>query len=516
MNDVLEEGIAQGLIAFSADEKNITYLHFNKKYRYSDPEESVRAVSYVQLILAYGYKPEFMALEVAVPHRVPNNWADIVVYKDSEKKNPFIVVECKKPDVTDAEFHQAIEQGFGYATVLRAKYLWLTSERLNEYYAVDGFPTLEREANKLADLPRANEKELPKAKYYKGGVNEFGGKAFDIAKVSEKELSRIFQQAHDALWSGGKRDPTQAFDELDKLIFCKIWDEKRARRPGTAYDCQVFAGESSEALLNRVKRIYEEGRKKDPEVFKDDIRLDAHELETVVGYLARVNMMDTDLDSKGRAFETFIGEFFRGKFGQFFTPRRIVEFIIDVLPITNDSFVLDPACGSGGFLLYALDKVRKQADEMAEQGYFKKESKEHREHWHEFAEHHLFGIEINEAIARTAKMNMIIHDDGHTNVISYDALENLDKVQRYAQQNKCKDYERYDTDVFTDIATNPPFGSVVKESEHSYMKDYTLGNRGVDWILTAMGRRPSTGVRDTQKSEILYLEQCFNFLKPGE
>ena len=121
--------------------------------------------------------------------------------------------------------------------------------------------------------------------------------------------------------------------------------------------------------------------------------------------------------------------FFRGEFGQYFTPRNIVKFIVDALPITHESIVIDTSCGSGGFLLHALDKVRREADKMAGEGYFAPSSVQHHNHWHDFAENNLYGIEISEGIARTAKMNMIIHDDGHTNVIAFDGLEPIDTMR---------------------------------------------------------------------------------------
>ena len=114
----------------------------------------------------------------------------------------------------------------------------------------------------------------------------------------------------------------------------------------------------------QLKALYEEGRKKDPEVFRDDIRLTTERVRTIVEYLQDINLSETDLDSKGRAFETFMDSFFRGSFGQYFTPRPIVKFIVDVLPITHDSLVLDTSCGSGGFLLHALEKVRREASEF--------------------------------------------------------------------------------------------------------------------------------------------------------
>ena len=190
-----------------------------------------------------------------------------------------------------------------------------------------------------------------------------------------------------------------------------------------------------------------------------------------------INLGETDLDSKGRAFETFMDSFFRGNFGQYFTPRPIVDFAVNVLPIKNDSYVLDTSCGSGGFLLYALNKVRKQADELYPR--FKTDinhSKRHFKYWHDFAENNLYGIEINEQISRAAKMNMIIHDDGHTNVITSDGLLNEVEIA------KLTDNKGFKYNHFNFIITNPPFGSSVKKTEKSYLKNYFLGKKTTDWL----------------------------------
>lgn len=177
------------------------------------------------------------------------------------------------------------------------------------------------------------------------------------------------------------------------------------------------------------------------------------------------------------------------------------------MPITNESLVLDTSCGSGGFLLRALDKVRRQADE-----YEDKESKEHWRYWHDFAECNLFGIEISEGIARTAKMNMIIHDDGHTNVIAFDGLDAIAKMP--AKTNKKGGFR---PGYFDFIITNPPFGAKVKFAEKRYVEDYALGCKEVDWIdaklnnVNLLQKNP----RDQQSSEVLFLEQCHRFLKAG-
>ena len=250
-----------------------------------------------------------------------------------------------------------------------------------------------------------------------------------------------------------------------------------------------------------MKGLYSQGRKKDPEVFKEDINLSADETQTIVKYLQRINLNKTDLDSKGKAFETFMGSYFRGDFGQYFTPRPIVKFIVDSLPIDNSKRVLDTSCGSGGFLLYALDKVRDQASQFYDND---KEEKDHFRHWHDFAEKNLFGIEINDQIARTAKMNMIIHDDGHTNVIAADGLLS-DEELRNKSKNKEFEYSTFDF-----IITNPPFGSIIKQTEKAYMHQYSLGKKESDWLST--NGTPKETIRDSQSTEILFLEQCHKFL----
>ncbi|MEI9909975.1 MAG: N-6 DNA methylase [Bacteroidota bacterium] len=530
--EYLQQGIDEGYIKIDNEQKFITYLHPNKKYRFGDPEEKVRAEIYLQIIFDYGYKPERLDVELIVPRRTPSDLADIVVFADAEKKKPYIVVECKKSTVSEAEFVQAIEQGFGNAVSLGADWVWITSAIKSKYYSVDKEKPLERIANIEATIPMFGKTTTNKAKFYYGGVDEDGNTAFDLEKVEQDKLTKIFGLAHQALWAGGKRNPSEAFDELDKLIFCKLWDEKKDRKEGDPYDFQEYKKEDPEFLLKRVKAIYELGRLKDENVFREPIRLSAAELKTIVGYLAPINIGDTDLDAKGRAFEKFLGAFFRGDFGQYFTPREVVDFVVKVLPITKDSVVLDTSCGSGGFLLYALDKVRKQATDLYPK--YKTDVKHQskwRPYWHNFAENNLFGIEISEGIARTAKMNMIIHDDGHTNVVTSDGLLSADfKPKKNGEtEEEQKAREKWNASTiqvktgnhnfkynhFDYVLTNPPFGSTIKLTEQAYLKYFNLGVKEVNWIDRKQKNKFDLGARDSQSTEVLFIEQCYRFLKPG-
>ena len=521
--DYIQIGIEKELISFNEDKTRITYLYQNKERNYNNPEEKVQAETFLKLILDYNYPVTRIRQFVPVTMGREVKEADIVVYADEMCLCPHILVECKRQEVSEAEYQQAIEQAYSYAFALPSdvKYVWVTSGIKSDYFEVN---KSQNTRNQLPDIPQFGVESIANYKYVYGAqyLPEEKGKQkfFDLSVIDQSELTRRFKQAHEALWAGGQLNPSEAFDELDKLIFCKIWDERKPRKVGEPYDFQIITVPKTEEkderkrrlvendnLYNRVKALYEEGRKRDAEVFRDNIRLTPEKIRTVVSYLESVNLNETDLDSKGRAFETFMGSFFRGNFGQYFTPREIVDFIVDVLPIKNDSKVLDTSCGSGGFLLYALNKVRNQATEYYPN--YRNDAQQYARwfpYWHDFAQNNLFGIEISEQISRAAKMNMIIHDDGHTNVITSDGLVS-DETLFIKTNNPGFKYGTFDF-----IITNPPFGSTIRQSEQAYLKTYQLGKKEEDWLAV---RAMPENIRDGQSTEVLFIEQDYKFLKEG-
>lgn len=523
MKDYIKIGIERSLISFNEDMSRITYVFQKKERNYNNPEEKVQAETFLRLILDYNYPVNRIKQFVPVTMGREVKEADIIIYDDDMCMSPHILVECKRQEVSEAEYQQAIEQAYSYAFALPCdvKYVWVTSGIKSDYFEVD---KNQNSRNQMPDIPQFGVKNVAAYKYVYGAeyLPEESGKQrfFDLSIIEQSDLTRRFKQAHEALWAGGQFNPSEAFDELDKLIFCKIWDERKPRRMGEPYDFQIITvskeEEKSETkrrliendnLYKRVLALYEEGRQKDKEVFRDNIRLTPEKIRTVVGYLESVNLGETDLDSKGRAFETFMGSFFRGNFGQYFTPREIVKFIVDVLPIEHDSKVLDTSCGSGGFLLYALNRVRNKATELYPQ--YKTDTRQYKfwfSYWHDFAEKNLYGIEISEQISRAAKMNMIIHDDGHTNVITSDGLISDESIIAKTNNHGFK----YGT--FDFIITNPPFGSTIRQSEQAYLKTYQLGKKEEDWL--AVAARPQE-TRDGQSTEVLFIEQDYKFLKEG-
>lgn len=478
----LQQAIADGHIRFTGEGKNekIHYVAANHSERWSDPEEKIRASYFVELITDYLYSPDRIEIEVTVPRRTPEDHADIVIYEDDEKKKPYLVVECKKDGISDAEYKQAIEQAFGNANSLRSQYAIVVAGNTRTAFDVSGFKPSEREKNVIADIPVKYGK-APKYRYIKGDTKN------DLRIISKEDLIITLAKAHDTIWQGGKLSPTTAFDEVAKLLFCKLQDEKERTltKKGDAYKFQIGTHEDSVTIFNRINDIYQYAKQKDAEVFKEDIKLESKIVYSVVEHLQGINFSKTDLDTKGVAFERFMEDFFKGKMGQFFTPREIIRFCVNMIDPQEDKLVLDPACGSGGFLLHCLDHIRAIADKEYVDG-----GDDHYKLWHDFAKDNLYGIEINDQIARICKMNLIIHDDGHTNVISYDALENLEKIKNIHQ-----DIFKNNFDV---ILTNPPFGANIKLKEHPYLANYFLGKN-----------------KNNQKSEILFIERCIEFLKPG-
>jgi type I restriction enzyme M protein len=474
----------------SGAKTRILYKAVGRREIFADPEEKVRAEYWAELIYRYGYSPLRIGVEVTVPDRTPKDAADLVVFVDDERKTPFAVIECKRDGVSDAEFNQAVEQAAGNGTwaKLRATYVGVVAGLTRRFLDFgDKWGVLERENNIIADLP-AEYGKPEEFKYRRGGD-------IDIEPVSRETLIQAIQKCHQTLWGGGKLSPPAAFGELCKLIFVKIADEQAKRKVGDPYQFQIKTHETSKRLATRIRDLYATHRERDPDVFTDTIRVDDETLRIIVSHLEAINLTATDLDVKGVAFEQFMDSFFKGDFGQYFTPRDLIQFAVQMMEPTSDHLVLDPSCGSGGFLLYALDAIRREAGEYHEEG-----TTEHYKHWHDFAEHKLFGIEVSDEICRVAKMNMIVHDDGHSNIIGDDALR---PIKYLTKANSGLKLEAFDL-----VLTNPPFGATIDRPQHPYIGDYDLGQTKPD----KKGKRKP---REKQKSEIIFVERIIDFLKRG-
>ena len=513
----LDRAIADGHADISGEGRSqqIHYIGSGYVGNYAGPEERIRAELWAELVTHYQYPPNRIRFEVNVPRRTPNDFADLVIYEDDDLKSPYFVFECKRSDISDAAFDQSIEQACGNRASLGAKYCGAVAGRTRRLLRFDVFPPGEREHNHLTDIPVGYGRP-PEWRFYQKGPGP------DLAVVSREELRAAIRKCHQTLWEGGRRSPITAFGEFCKLIFIKHRDEKDlVRVDGQPYNFQRRNGETPAQLADRINRLYDAEKAREPDVFTDSINISASVLTQCVEHIEGISLNRTELDTKGVAFEEFMGSFFKGDFGQYFTPRELIAFAVAVLDPQRDHKILDPACGSGGFLLYSLDYIRRKADERFPQhGTDPAQALDHRTYWHEFAQSNLFGIEINDELARVAKMNMIIHDDGHTNIIGHDALDFPESIEA-----KNRDIARAEFDL---ILTNPPFGAVIRRTEKGdgyleqfelmrYLgKDYPLytemsGNaEETDTRLIPKSVRPRASI----KTEIAFLERIHSFLKP--
>lgn len=510
----IEAALHEGQIIIEKSDRGVEYVRYvaaDRRERWSDPEEKVRAEYYAELIHRYGYLPKRIGVEVTVPDRSPSDFADLVVFHDDERKRPFAVIECKaesyggKP-IAMAIFNQAVEQawGNGNAPKFRAAYVGVVAGATRRFLdCAEKFGALERDGNQVADLP-VNYGKPPPYKFVKGGID---GKR-DIAAVEKGDLIAAIDKTHQTLWGGGRLSPPAAFGEFCKLIFVKVRDEKRVAEDedGTVYDFQINTDETAVDLAARIRKLYDAEMEREKDVFTERLKIDDLTIKMCVEHLESINFSATDLDTKGVAFERFLDGFFKGDFGQYFTPREIIQFCVAMMPPQANDYVLDTSCGSGGFLLYAMDHVRHQAASIKDDVLrFRK--------WHDFAEKRLFGIEINDEISRVAKMNMILHDDGHTNVVAADGLEDWPVLEKVNRDLRPK--------TFDIILTNPPFGAVVKAAEkgQAYIDRFEL-SRHLGRPSSGDGEKQKAGKaavkqRASVKTEILFLERIYDFLKPG-
>ena len=478
-DDLLYKGVELDILSVDEETDRVAYrLGRERQYAWNDPEEKVRAEVILDLIFNYQYSPRRLDIEVAIPGRTPTHWADVVVFKDDQRRDPYITVETAAPNITESERAQKIEQLFGYANALASEFaMYADGVSPRRYWRVHGYGGLERDDNAISDVPR-NYGDTPEYRYYRSGDS-------DLEEVDAAQLARIFSHCHNELWSGGRSDPTESFDEMSKLIFAKLYDEQHTPN-GKAYGFQWGINETDIMAAQRVIDRYERARTDDPGVFAIDIQAEPSNIAAVVRLLQHISLARTDPDAKGRAFEQFLGDVFRGRLGQYFTRREIVDCLVDMVEPTKDDVLLDPACGSGGFLVYAMKQVFQQIDSDCagdDITIFRHKS--------EFAQRRIYGIEVNERIARVAMMDMVINEDGHTNIENHTAFDNA------FTNPQIKD------GAFSLVLANPPFGDTVRSNQseklgQAELHDYDLARN-----------------RASAKSEVLFIERCARFLRPG-
>lgn len=540
-------------------ESNQIYSPIRDKWLVLKPEEEVRQRYVCRLVDSYGYGIKQMGEEVKVTNSQRGQGAaraDIVIWRNEEDKrkgkNALIVVECKAENVTirQADYFQ----GYNYAAWAGAKFFVTNNLKETRIFKVveDAMP---KKLEEIADIPSAdmvNDDKKIKAMLLQT-------KAF-----TRDEFSRLLFKCHNIIRNNDKLSPEAAFDEISKILFIKIRYER------TNSGTQIF---SKEEFLKQKKMYDAVKSKESPDYYqflfnktKEDfakdhlfdenetIKIRENSFEQIVKELQVYNLSTTSDDVKGIAFEQFLGRTFRGELGQFFTPRTIVDFMVSVLDPQEGEYVCDPCCGSGGFLIRAFEYVREHIENEVEvrkedvkkslftDDYSKLPKKEQEKNDQKVIDAFskmnyeldinnpmgrlrslsfdcIYGTDANPRMARTAKMNMIMHGDGHGGVHHHDGLLNVNGIWE----------GRFDV-----ILTNPPFGARIDkelkiteadrftdiEKIKAYEKRY--GKENYDNALKQVNDHINQPILDLFQigkfsglTEVLFIERCLNLLKPG-
>ena len=504
------------------------------------PEERVRQSFVCLLVNDYGYDLNQMGEEETVVGRgTAQARADILVWRaaaDKTTKNPpLIVVECKADNVTVSLADY--EQGDRYARLSGAPFFVTHNSRETRYWRVlkDKMPGYFEE---IENIPHEGDSDQE--------IQRLIG-ALKIFK--EDEFAKLLHDCHNVIRNREKKDPAAAFDEIAKVLFIKVWVERELRekrRRKNIFSVEFLEDQIGDDplgdLFEKTKQHYATDK-----IFGvgERINLKRATGRELVRLLERYNLSDTSEDIKGIAFERFLGRTFRGDIGGFFTPRTVVEFMIRMTKPREGDIVCDPACGSGGFLIRFFELVREQILADIDQSYHafaaalptdledEKRAEQLRVEfdrlqedakkrlWH-LANRCVYGTDANDRMARTGKMNMIMHGDGHGGVHHHDGFLNINGI-----------FEgRFDL-----VLANPPFGANVEPSDVILPSDGYVSEEATSRYLSVYGAlykdalqrvRAAEGqpiaslfdlVKDSRKSkvktEILFIERCLNLLKPG-
>jgi type I restriction enzyme M protein len=470
----------------------------------SNPEEIIRQLWVYKLINVYEYKTDELELEKSIHFGTEVNIkaADIVVYTDVTKQTPKIIIEVKKPKRKDG------------------------IEQLKSYLNSEGSP--------VGVWSNGSDSII----LYRPYPNDFDDTLFDIPKRGQQpkdvleakktlvhlktnfNFKKIVQDLEELVLADSGVDE---FNEIFKLIFAKIWDEKEALEKRKDQVVEFRKSLDPEITYDRINTLFKKASSEWAGIFdeNEDIKLRKDHLAVCVGPIEGVRLMGSNLRIMDDAFEYLLPTEAKKKKGQFFTPRHVVEMCVRMLNPKKNEFVMDPACGSGGFLLHAMDWC-----------YPAKSSDDRFKRKHNYAAKYLWGIDFELRAAKTSRALMLIAGDGHTNIFGPD-VSSLDPKTWYSTQsgqklmqglkdakllkkkvttadepNLLRDeglaWKYFDDLQFDVILANPPFAGEMKDKKMLVYYD-----------LAKPALKRAKDKQAKEERDVLFIERILKFLKPG-
>lgn len=462
-------------------------------------EEFVRQWALKRLLDAYKYPPEWIGERIIIeePVKMGSTEKESDISIKNANRRTFLYVEAKKRGISDDEFKEAERQLETYLASTHTATIGLVTDG-------DRVKTIRKKIDPndfeyIADLPAYGLEARIRVQLVRELPDTGDGRSTGL-NLLNLDYERVLFDCHSTTRDVDGLHADEALDEICKVIYTKIYDERTTTKQpvGTAFKFQTYGASNASEVASNIRVLYEEARTADIDiyskripgyersrgVFKTQIRLSDAALYRVAERLQEFSLIDSKSDIKGRAFQKVLGPAIRAGMGQYFTPDPIVELAIGVIQPKADDLILDPFCGSGHFLTKALQYV------MHSQG-----ATLTPHDLHEFKFFHLHGIEKSDRMVRIAMTDMMLNDDGHTNIRNQDALLSFDN---YPDIIALRDNGQHDPAVFDVILTNPPFGSIMRQETMEMMGRFVLGHKKKSLPL-----------------EILGLERSLQFLRPG-
>ena len=478
-------------------------------FRKDTPEERVRQEWARKLVEEYGYAKEDIGVEVTIPMGRARKRADLVIYergKSHELEHIRIIVETKTEDIKPADKQKGVEQMKSYLSACpNAEWgLWIGRERQAWQRIIKNG---KHEFVLTTDIPRFGEKSPRRLTFYD----------LKPAEGLKRELRRI----HNYIYANQGLPKDQAFHELLKLVFCKVYEEntKGAKDP-LDFDIspeERLTLEGKRALRKRVGRLFDGVKVKYPYIFaKDDqIRLNDDVLAYAVSELRGYSFLRTRTDIKGAAYQEVVRDNLRGDRGEFFTPDNVCQMAVKmgVEVLIKESRneknwtnikVLDPAVGAGGLLRAFINELRTYLLERNQGKYDTQEALEEavKGEVREVCNRNIFGLDINPLLVRAAQMNLVMHGDGSTNVFHVEG-GSLIPFDRMPPEVK----EKLKPGTVDLIVMNPPFGNGpgLKVDNPEILAQFELASYRME-----EGRS-----RSAMPPEQLFIERAYQWLRPG-
>ena len=462
---------------------------YDEKKENGKPEEIVRQLWLYKLNKHYGYPLDRMDTEkdIHFGREIHSKAVDIVVYK-KDKITPYILVEVKAPTES-----KGIEQMKGYLNAEGAE-IGVWGNGIKRVMLYRPYP---KEFNDT--LP-----ELPKADQTIDDLLEAKKTYFEYTTTKES-LKDIVESMEELVLANAGVD---VFTEVFKLIYAKLYDEQEAKI--NRADNEVFFRKYRDPskTYSVINDLFKKAIKRWPGTFfeQENINLSQEHLSIVVGELERTRLFGSDLSIVDEAFEYLIPEVAKGKKGQYFTPRYVINMAVKMLDPKSDEYIIDPAAGSGGFLISSMYWVKDRHLRGQE------------ESMKDYAKEYIWGIDFAEEISKTSRALMLIAGDGRSHMFKLNSLDPrewqgedalllearsqlqkrllpLESTADNGENKKTFHYMNFDV-----LLTNPPFAGEIKDQ--GLLRQYFFGKK--------KGR-----LINKIERHILFIERTLDMIRPG-